>query len=62
MILEFKPRLVDLSKLPKVIPVIKKKFNLNKWILIVFVVFSVFFLFNCRYGIFKCNENNFVLI
>jgi len=62
MILEFKPRLVDLSKLPKVIPVIKKKFNLNKWVLIVFVIFTVFFLFNCRYGIFKCNENNFVLI
>lgn len=62
MILPVGPRLVDLSRIPKVVPVVKKKFNLNKWILISFVIFSVFFLFNCRYGIFKCTENNFVLI
>jgi len=62
MIFPPKPRLVDLSRVPKAVPIVKKKFNLNKWILILFTIFTIFFLFNCRYGIFKCNENNFVLI
>lgn len=30
-----------------------KKFNLNKILLIGFVLFMIFFFYNCKYGIFK---------
>jgi hypothetical protein len=33
--------------------VVKPKWNLNKIVLIVFFVFMAFFLYNCKYGIFK---------
>ena len=57
------PKLVDVSKYPnfKVIPEKpgffspKVKWNLNKILLTGFVVFTVFFLYNCKYGIFKIN-------
>jgi len=60
------PRLVDLSKFQKVdVPNFnnnksfpftapKKKWNINKILLIGFTIFTIFFLYNCRYGIFKC--------
>ena len=58
-----KPRLVDLSKIKIPQPVVvKQKFNLNKWILIIFILFTIFFLFNCKYGIFKYEENHFALL
>lgn len=42
------PPLVILS------PAIKNKLlNINTIILFIFVIFSVFFLYNCKYGIFK---------
>ena len=62
-------RLVDLSKFSnfnsisngnlnsgKQLP--KKKWNLNKILLISFLIFSIFFLYNCKYGIFKSNNNS----
>ena len=52
------PKLVDLSKfklnnkvINKIVP--KKKINLNKILLICFTLFTFFFLYNCKYGIFK---------
>jgi hypothetical protein len=33
--------------------VTKTKWNLNKIVLTAFIVFSIFFLYNCKYGIFK---------
>ena len=59
------PKLVDLSKfqtkLLKTQEVIKKKkWNLNKILLTGFLIFTVFFLYNCRYGIFRVKENNLV--
>ena len=57
-------RLVDLSKLP--IPTILKvptiKWNLNKIVLILFTLFTIFFLYNCKYGIFKINNYPFAYI
>jgi hypothetical protein len=50
------PKLVDLTKfnipLPKT-SLTKKKWNLNKILLLGFLIFTVFFLYNCKYGIFK---------
>ena len=56
------PQLVDLSKfktkLLKPEQVFSKtKWNINKILLVGFIVFSVFFLYNCRYGIFRSKEN-----
>ena len=34
------------------------KWNLNKIILILFGLFLIFFLYNCKYGIFKYIEND----
>ena len=52
------PKLVDLSKfkfnnkvINKIVP--KKPINLNKILLIGFCIFSFFFLYNCKYGIFS---------
>jgi hypothetical protein len=57
----FLPKLVDLSKfnipIPKThlskthLPI--KKWNLNKILLLGFLIFTIFFLYNCKYGIFK---------
>ena len=34
----------------------KMKWNLNKILLILFAIFLVFFLYNCKYGMFKGSE------
>ena len=59
------PRLVNLSmfkdKMMHAQEVMKnKKWNLNKILLIFFVIFTIFFLYNCRYGIFRPKEQPFV--
>ena len=41
-------------KLENIKPV---KWNLNKILLILFALFTVFFLYNCKYGMFKCVSN-----
>jgi hypothetical protein len=55
------PSLVDLSKY-KLNPIFqkqepsflfKKKWSLNKIVLTAFIIFTIFFLYNCKYGIFK---------
>ena len=55
--------LVDLSKYPDLLKIQKqpfsptlKKWSLNKIVLIAFVLFTIFFLYNCKYGIFKWNN------
>ena len=57
--------LVDFSKYPNFIKLQKqpfevvsnlKKWSLNKIVLILFVLFTIFFLYNCKYGIFKWNN------
>ena len=56
-------RLVDLSKfsnVPTIVPKVLIKWNLNKIVLIVFTLFTIFFLYNCKYGIFKINRQNAV--
>lgn len=54
------PKLVDPLKfqVPEKISLPKKKLNLNKILLIGFIIFSIFFLYNCKYGIFKYNQDN----
>jgi hypothetical protein len=47
--------LVDLSKFKLPPTVAKTKWNLNKILLVGFAIFSIFFLYNCRYGIFRQN-------
>jgi hypothetical protein len=32
---------------------VKVKWNLNKILLVLFVLFMIFFLYNCKYGMFK---------
>ena len=57
------PKLVDISKYPnlKIIPEkpsffsARKKWNLNKILLSGFILFTIFFLYNCKYGFFKVN-------
>jgi hypothetical protein len=55
--------LVDLSKYPNFTKLQNqsfspnlKKWSLNKIVLIAFVLFTIFFLYNCKYGIFKWNN------
>jgi hypothetical protein len=55
--------LVDLSKYPNFLKLQNqsfspnlKKWSLNKIVLIAFVLFTIFFLYNCKYGIFKWNN------
>jgi len=53
-------KLVDLSKFSNFnnkLKLPKKKWNLNKILLISFLIFSIFFLYNCKYGIFKSNND-----
>jgi hypothetical protein len=38
----------------KVQKVTNAKWNLNKILLIGFLIFMLFFLYNCKYGMFKC--------
>lgn len=55
------PQLVDIAKLKSntltpndnVFFKKKKKWSINKILLVGFLIFTVFFLYNCRYGIFK---------
>lgn len=49
------PRLTDKVKIATPIEVIKENsfFNLNTIVLILFLAFFVFFLYNCKSGIFK---------
>ena len=60
------PKLVDLTKFKNVnvngnvISIVKKKWNLNKILLIGFTIFTIFFLYNCKYGFFKSNRQNAV--
>ena len=52
------PQLVDPDNFKLPIQVVKgKKWNLNKILLIAFVVFMGLFLFSCKYGMFKKIEN-----
>jgi hypothetical protein len=37
-----------------------KKWNINKIVLIAFAIFTVFFLYNCRYGMFRQTEEPFI--
>ena len=56
-----KPMLVDLSKIPvQNIVKVPIKWNLNKIVLLLFTIFTIFFLYNCKYGIFKINRQNAV--
>ena len=67
------PRLVDLSKykssnlnnnnfknLSNLITKPKVKWNLNKILLVGFLVFSIFFLWNCKYGLFRVKEETII--
>jgi hypothetical protein len=37
-----------------------KKWDINKIVLIAFAIFTVFFLYNCRYGMFRQTEEPFI--
>ena len=37
-----------------------KKINLNIILLILFVLFTIFFLYNCKYGFFKSDESKII--
>jgi hypothetical protein len=66
------PRLVDLSRHPSIIKknnfnnlnnLITKpkiKWNLNKVLLVGFLLFSIFFLWNCKYGLFRVKEETII--
>jgi len=63
------PRLVDLSKYPSMIKnnnlITKPKikwWSINKILLVGFLLFSIFFLWNCKYGIFKSQEDIYSVI
>jgi len=53
------PKLVNLENfvVPEIITTTPKKWNLNKILLILFVLFMIFFLYNCKYGMFKTMED-----
>ena len=51
----FKPK-IEISK----IEITKNKFSLNKIVLILFTIFTIFFLYNCKYGIFKNDESKII--
>ena len=52
------PRLVDPGRfIIKDIPKQNVKLSLNKTILILFCIFMIFFLWNCKYGIFRSLED-----
>jgi len=38
----------------------KRKWSINKILLVGFLIFSIFFLYNCRYGMFKAKEPTIV--
>jgi hypothetical protein len=40
---------------------IKKRWGINRIVLTGFVIFTIFFLYNCKYGIFKSASVNFDL-
>jgi hypothetical protein len=58
--MEFIPKLVDPSNFNKInkinLNLPKKKFDINKILLIGFILFTIFFLYNCKYGIFKYDD------
>jgi hypothetical protein len=50
------PRLTDIANIPKKLIETPKKFikwNLNMTLIIFFVCFMAFFLYNCKYGMFR---------
>ena len=52
------PKLVNPENFVAVLPLPPKskvtvKWNLNKILLVLFVLFMIFFLYNCKYGMFK---------
>ena len=53
------PKLVNAENfvLPEVTVNTPKKWNLNKILLILFVLFMIFFLYNCKYGMFRSMED-----
>ncbi len=55
------PQLTNLTKQP-VQPVLykKRKWNINKILLVGFLIFTIFFLYNCRYGMFRVKQENVV--
>ncbi len=58
------PKLTELTeiKIPIQIPEPKTlKWNLNIILIVLFIVFTIFFLYNCKYGIFKTVETEFLL-
>jgi uncharacterized membrane protein YukC len=67
--MEFIPKLVDPSNFNKInkinkinLNLPKKKFDINKILLIGFILFTIFFLYNCKYGIFKYTPDNLYTI
>lgn len=38
----------------------KRKWNINKIVLVGFLIFTILFLYNCRYGIFRVKEDSVV--
>ena len=55
------PKLTEI-KIPINPPELKTfKWDLNIILIILFIVFTIFFLYNCKYGIFKTVETEFLL-
>jgi hypothetical protein len=53
-LLKNKPQVESVVPVPQTV----KKWNLNKILFISFVLFTIFFLYNCKYGIFKSTETH----
>jgi hypothetical protein len=53
------PKLTNYKPKQEIIK-IKGKFNLNKILLISFILFTIFFLYNCKNGIFKGDESKII--
>jgi|688.fasta_scaffold2447413_1 hypothetical protein len=54
------PKLVNVNNFKLNVPVEKSKnmkWNLNKILLFLFVLFLIFFFYNCKYGMFKCMDD-----
>ena len=54
------PKLTNPGYFKPKIEITKIKFSLNKIILILFTIFTIFFLYNCKYGIFKNDESKII--
>jgi hypothetical protein len=53
------PKLTNYKPKQEII-LIKSKLNLNKILLILFILFTIFFLYNCKNGIFKSDESKII--